>query len=90
MKLQIKVLFLLLAATMFCVHVHAQSNTYPVISSEVTTYCITNCVDNDSIFYVSDSSLIQVVMTIQLFEVTGITSLHVKLGTTSGGADLLD
>jgi hypothetical protein len=69
--------------------VHAQ-NTYPVLSTSVETTCITNCIDTDSIPYVSDSTSIQAVMTIQLFEVTGISSLHVKLGTTSGAADLLD
>lgn len=65
-------------------------NTYPLISSSIETNCISNCVDADSIFYISDSTAIRVVMTIQLFEVTGITSLHVKLGTTNGGSDLLD
>lgn len=65
-------------------------NTYPIISTSIETSCIRNCIDQDSIFYVSDSTAIRVVMTCQLFEFTGITSLHVKLGTTSGGADLLD
>ena len=89
-KASIKISILLIAAITSILHVHAQSNTYPVISSEVTTTCISNCLTVDSIFQVTDSSLIQVNMTIQLFEVTGITSLHVKLGTSSGGSDLLD
>lgn len=29
-------------------------------------------------------------MVIHLFEITGITSIRVKLGTTSGGSELLD
>jgi hypothetical protein len=69
---------------------YGQTNTYPVLSTSVETTCITNCTDVDSIPYVSDSTSIRVVMTIQLFEVTGITSLQVKLGTTSGSSNLLN
>jgi len=65
-------------------------NTYPILSTSVETTCITNCIGVDSIPYMSDSTSIHVVMTIKLFEVTGISSLHVKLGTTSGSSDLLD
>ncbi len=68
----------------------AQQSTYPVISTSVETTCITNCMDADSIPYISDSTAIAVVMTIDLFEVSSITSLHVKLGIASGGSDLLD
>ncbi len=80
---------LLISALSFCSSANALQNIYPVISTSVETACIANCMDADSIPSL-DSALISVVMTIQLFEVTGITSLHVKLGTTSGSADLLD
>lgn len=90
MRVISKILFLLTGLAFYATNVSAQQNSYPVLSTSVETTCITNCIDADSIPYVSDSSLIQVVMTIQLFEVTDINSLHVKLGTTSGGSDLLD
>lgn len=90
MKTSVKFLFLLFAVTMLTAHVHAQSNTYPIISTEVTTNCLSNCLTIDSLPYVSDSTIISVQIAIQLFDVTGISSLHVKLGTTSGGSDLLD
>ncbi|MCX6276180.1 MAG: hypothetical protein NTV09_13345, partial [Bacteroidetes bacterium] len=70
--------------------VNAQQNTYPIISTYVETACIAKCFDADNVLTISDSSIISVIMTIQLFEFTGISSLHVKLGTTSGGSDLLD
>lgn len=81
--------FLLLAIALFSVNVSAQ-NTYPILSTSVEISCISNCIDQDSIPYVSDSTAIQVIMTVQLFEITGIESLHVKLGTTSGSSNLLD
>lgn len=90
MRVISKILFLFTGFAFYTSHVCAQQNSYPVLSTSVETTCITNCIDADSIPYVSDSSLIQVIMTIQLFEVTGINSLHVKLGTTNGGSDLLD
>lgn len=89
MKRSTKILAVLFIALFF----HRQSsaqNTFPILSTSVQTTCVTNCIDVDSISYVSDSTSIQVVMTIQLFEVTGISSIHIKLGTTSGAADLLN
>lgn len=88
MKIILK-LSLIVLAVIFSIQLKAQ-NTYPLISSSIETSCIFNCIDADSIPYISDSTAIRVVMTCQLFEVTGITSLHVKLGTTNGGSDLLD
>ena len=88
MKIILKLSLIVLAVT-FSIQLKAQ-NTYPVTSSSIETSCISNCIDADSIPYISDSTAIRVVMTCQLFEVTGITSLHVKLGTTNGGSDLLD
>ena len=79
---------LLIAVVFFSLSVSAQ-NTYPILSTSVETNCISHCIDQDSIPYVSDSSAIQVTMTVQLFEVTGIESIHVKLGTTPGASDLL-
>ena len=79
---------LLLAVVFFSLNVSAQ-NTYPVLSTSVETNCISHCIDQDSIPYVSDSSAIQVTMTVQLFEVNGIESIQVKLGTTPGASDLL-
>jgi len=81
--------FILICLIFLCGNIKAQ-NTYPVLSTSVETTCITNCLGMDSIPYVSDSTSIRTVMTVQLFEVTGIFSLHVKLGTTSGGSNLLD
>ncbi len=90
MKHSSKFLLLFFFPAFCAVQSEAQQNTYPVISTSVETTCITNCIDADSIPYISDSTAIAVVMTIDLFEVTGITSIHVKLGTTSGASDLLD
>ncbi len=89
MRVLSKFLFLLTIAVASCIQADAQ-NSYPVLSTSVETTCITNCIDADSIPTISDSTSIAVVMYIQLFEITGISSLHVKLGTTSGSADLLD
>ena len=82
-------IFALLLIMLLSSGVRAQ-NSYPVLSTFVETACVTNCLDADSIPYVSDSTGIAVTMTVQLFEVTGISSLHVKLGSTNGAADLLD
>jgi len=38
---------------------------------------------------VTDSTMIRVQMTINLFATTGILSIQVKLGTTEGGSELL-
>ncbi|CAN5498961.1 hypothetical protein BH11BAC1_BH11BAC1_15910 [soil metagenome] len=81
--------FLLIAAMCISTRISAQ-NTYPVLSTSVETTCIANCIGVDSIPYESDSTSIRAVMKVQLFEVTGITSIRVKLGTTNGGSDLLD
>ncbi|MEO8086672.1 MAG: hypothetical protein ABI763_07630 [Bacteroidota bacterium] len=80
---------LLIAALCVCSYADAQQNTYPGLATSIETTCISNCMDVDSIPYVSDSTLIRVVMTVQLFESTGISSIHVKLGNTSGGSELL-
>ncbi|MEO8088368.1 MAG: hypothetical protein ABI763_16225 [Bacteroidota bacterium] len=85
-----KLILVLIFVTICCNQANAQQNTYPVLSTSIETTCISNCIDADSIPYVSDSTAIRAVMSIQLFDVTGIISLHVKLGTTNGGADLLD
>jgi len=87
MKLTITVL--LLAVIFYSGRAFAQ-NTYPILSTSVETVCSANCIDQDSIPYLSDSTAIQVTMTVQLFETTGIESIHVKLGTSSGASDLLD
>ncbi|MEO8086612.1 MAG: hypothetical protein ABI763_07320 [Bacteroidota bacterium] len=89
MKLPTRFPALLIALFTICLQAHSQ-NTYPVLSTNVETNCITNCIDEDSIPNVSDSTSIRVVMTVQLFEFTGISSIHVKLGTTDGGSELLD
>jgi len=89
MKLFLKISLLLFGAITVNEYAVAQ-NTFPVISTSVETACISNCMDQDSVPYVSDSSLIQVTMFIQLFEVTGIESIRVKLGTSSGASDLLN
>lgn len=86
MKTLLHILFVTVA---FLPHNVSAQNTFPILSTSVETTCVANCIDQDSIPYISDSTLIHAVMTIQLFEVTGISSLHVKLGTTSGGSDLL-
>ena len=78
-----------------CVLIFLQENvcaqsTYPILSTSVETECISNCLDQDSIPYVGDSSSIQVTMTIQLFDITDVESIQVKLGTSSGASDLLN
>lgn len=90
MKQSLKLLPLLFAAALFARQSKAQQNTYPILATSVETLCILNCIDSDSIPIISDSSKISVIMVIQLFEVTGITSISVKLGITSGGSELLD
>ncbi len=90
MKQSLTFLFLIFATLIFTLQSKAQQNTYPILSTFAETSCITNCVDVDSVPYLSDSLAIQVVLTLQLFEFTGIESIRVKLGTTEGGSDLLD
>ena len=80
-------LFLFLLSAFYS---NAQQDTYPVLSTSVETTCLLNCLGEDSIYSVTDSTSIQVVMTVNLFQATGISSFHVKLGTTSGGPDLLN
>jgi hypothetical protein len=88
MKTISKSFFLFFALAGWNISVRAQQNTFPVLSTSVETTCISNCFTLDS-FPNTDSSLISVQMTIQLFEVTSIASIQVKLGTTSGGSELL-
>lgn len=90
MKQLLKFLPLLFAAALFAGQSQAQQNTYPILTTSVETSCIYGCFDSDSVPFISDSSKISVIMVIQLFEVAGISSIHIKLGTTSGGAELLD
>ena len=86
-----KNILLLTFAGIFILSVaEAQQNTFPILSTNIETQCVSNCIDQDSIPYISDSTSIEVVMTIQLFEVTDISTIHVKLGNTDGGSELLD
>ena len=68
----------------------AQQTTYPILSTSIETTCIARCFDLDSIPINSDSTVTNVVLTLQVFEITGIASIRVKLGTTDGGSELLD
>ena len=90
MKTLIKFLLLIFAVATCSFKSKAQQNTYPVLSTSIETACILNCFDVDSVPVNSDSTKTSVMMTIQLFEFTGIESIRVKLGTTEGGSDLLD
>ena len=69
---------------------NAQQNTYPILSTSIETWCIAHCFDFDNIPINSDSTTTSVVLTLQLFEITGIASIRVKLGTIAGSSDLLD
>lgn len=71
-------------------YVDAQQNNFPILSTSIETTCINNCIDQDSVQYISDSSLISAVMTVQVFDLSNIASFRVKLGTSSGASDLLD
>ena len=90
MKTPTKLLLLFLVVTWLSTPLKAQQNTYPILSTSIETTCIAHCFDFDSIPINSDSTIISVVLTLQLFEITGIASIRVKLGTTSGGSELLD
>ena len=90
MKTPIKLTLMFLAIMLLSATVNAQQTTYPVLSTSVETTCIVRCFDVDSVPISSDSTITSVVLTLKLFEITGIESIRVKLGTTEGGSDLLD
>lgn len=71
-----------------CCFSHAQ-NTHPLLNTSVTTECITNCLDQDSVPVINDSTTIRIQMTVNVFDETGIYAIQVSLGSTLGGSDLL-
>ena len=90
MKTPIKLTLLFLAIMLLSAPVKAQQTTYPVLSTSIETECIAYCFDVDSVPINSDSTITSVVLTLKLFEITGIESIRVKLGTADGGSELLD
>ena len=84
-------IYLLISAVVFStLKSNAQQNTFPILSTSIETECVANCIGIDSLEIISDSSEIEVTMTINLFEEIGISKIQVKLGMFSGGFDLVN
>ncbi|MFZ7114433.1 MAG: hypothetical protein ACO1G9_03555 [Bacteroidota bacterium] len=63
-------------------------NTYPVLSMDLTTEAIGNHLTSDSLPLMTDTTIFDVGMNVNLYDTLNIEEIEVKIGSTSGGSDI--
>ncbi|MBK6398999.1 MAG: hypothetical protein IPP27_14920 [Bacteroidetes bacterium] len=63
-------------------------NTYPVMSMDVATEAVGNHLTADSLPILTDTTIFDVGMNLNLYDTTNIQSIEVKIGSSPGASDV--
>jgi hypothetical protein len=75
----------------YCISIKAQEAIVnPMLSMEVHTTPVSGFLLPDSSVHYSDTTIFAIQLFVNLFDTTGFSSIHVKIGRTANSSDILD